>query len=98
MFSSRKRRMLVSTALVLAASTSLAVAESPGYYGYGKPATPAEIAGWDIDVRGDDGAGLPPGKGSVVQGSEVYADQCELCHGTFGDGVWRLAQHVRCIS
>ena len=35
-------------------------------------ATPAQIAGWDIDVRGDDGAGLPPGKGTVDQGAEVY--------------------------
>ncbi|MEA2943965.1 MAG: S-disulfanyl-L-cysteine oxidoreductase SoxD [Bradyrhizobium sp.] len=46
--------------LGLVASASIAVAESPGHYGYGKPASPAEIAGWDIDVRGDDGAGLPP--------------------------------------
>ena len=31
------------------------------------PATPAEIAGWDIDVR-PDGTGLPPGRGSVAAG------------------------------
>src|SRR4051794_10732788 len=28
-------------------------------FGFGKPASPNEIAGWDIDVRRD-GAGLPP--------------------------------------
>ena len=33
-----------------------------------KRPTPAQIAGWDIDARGDDGAGLPPGKGSVDEG------------------------------
>ena len=33
--------------------------------GIGRPATPEEIAGWDIDVR-PDGAGLPLGKGTVL--------------------------------
>ena len=47
-----------------------------------------QIAGWDIDVR-PDGSGLPPGKGSVKQGAEVYADQCAACHGTFGEGEGR---------
>jgi cytochrome c len=90
MFSFRERRMLISAAVVLAASTSAAVAESPGHYGYGKPATPAEIAGWDIDVRGDDGAGLPLGKGSVIDGAKVYANECAACHGTFGEGEGRF--------
>ncbi len=35
-------------------------------YHLGKKATPAEIAGWNIDVR-PDGAGLPDGQGSVSQ-------------------------------
>ncbi len=54
-----------------------------------RTATPAQIAGWDIDVRGDDGLGLPPGKGSVERGAEVFADQCAACHGTFGEGEGR---------
>lgn len=58
----------------------------PGYYGYGTPPTPAQIAGWDIDVRGDDGKGLPPGKGTVAHGGDVFAQQCAACHGTFGEG------------
>ena len=33
---------------------------APLQYGFGKPATAAEIAGWDIDVR-PDGTGLPQG-------------------------------------
>ena len=36
-----------------------------------------------------DGQGLPPGKGSVEQGAEVYVDQCASCHGTFGEGEGR---------
>ena len=66
MSSSRKRRMLISAAMVLAASSAFALAAGPGHYGYGKPASQAEIAGWDIDVRGDDGAGLPLGKESAA--------------------------------
>jgi cytochrome c len=62
--------------------------QKPGYYGYGTPATPAQIAGWDISVR-PDGAGLPPGSGTVSKGADVYADQCAACHGTFGEGEGR---------
>ena len=54
-------------------------------YGIGRPATPAEIAGWDIDVA-PDGAGLPPGRGGVLQGAQIYAEKCAACHGAHGEG------------
>ena len=54
-------------------------------YNFGRVPTPEEIAGWDIDVR-PDGAGLPPGQGSVKQGQEVYANACAACHGDKGEG------------
>jgi S-disulfanyl-L-cysteine oxidoreductase SoxD len=54
-------------------------------YGIGRVATPAEIAGWDIDVR-PDGKGLPPGHGSVAAGEKVYMEKCAACHGEFGEG------------
>ena len=44
-------------------------ARDAGYYGYGKEATPAQIAGWDIDVR-PDGVGLPSGSGSALVSRE----------------------------
>ena len=53
-------------------------------YKLGHKATPAEIAGWNIDVR-PDGAGLPDGHGSVAQGADVYDADCAACHGTFGE-------------
>lgn len=62
--------------------------ERVGYYGFGEPATPAMIAGWDIDVR-PDGQGLPPGSGSVADGESLYDAQCAACHGTFGEGAER---------
>ncbi len=84
----RRGRRLVVAALAAVWASVLAAAE-PGHYGYGKPATQEQIAGWDLDVRGDDGAGLPPGKGSVEQGAELFAQQCATCHGTFGEGEGR---------
>lgn len=56
--------------------------------GLGRLATPDEVAAWDIDIR-PDGAGLPPGRGDVETGEELFADQCAYCHGDFGEGVDR---------
>ncbi len=52
--------------------------------GIGRPATPAEIAAWDIDVR-PDFRGLPTGSGSVARGQDVWEAKCASCHGTFGE-------------
>jgi S-disulfanyl-L-cysteine oxidoreductase SoxD len=57
----------------------------------GRAATPAEIAGWDIDVR-PDGQGLPPGSGSVKAGEAVYMAKCAACHGEFGESAGRWPQ------
>jgi S-disulfanyl-L-cysteine oxidoreductase SoxD len=57
----------------------------------GRAATPAEIAGWDIDVR-PDGQGLPSGKGSVKDGEQVYVMRCAACHGEFGESAGRWPQ------
>ncbi len=53
--------------------------------GLGRPALPEEIKAWDIAVR-PDGKGLPPGKGTVKQGDELFQAQCASCHGEFGQG------------
>ena len=93
MFSSPKPRLLICGALMIAAA-GLARAAEPGHFGYGERPTPEQISGWDIDVRGEDGAGLPAGKGTVDRGSEVFADQCAACHGTFGEGEGRFPKLV----
>lgn len=54
------------------------------FEGIGRPATQAEVKAWDIDVR-PDFKGLPPGKGSVVQGEKIWEAQCAGCHGGFGE-------------
>ncbi len=65
-----------------------AIALPPAIPGIGRPATTAEIAGWDIAVRGD-GFNLPPGRGSAADGEELYIQHCASCHGDFGEGLER---------
>ncbi len=93
MYSSRRRYLLLAAGL-LATGCNSARAADTGYFGYGSVATAAQIAGWDIDARGEDGTGLPPGKGTVDRGAEVYAEQCAACHGTFGEGEGRFPKLV----
>ncbi len=53
--------------------------------GLGVPATPEQVAGWDISI-GPDGAGLPPGSGTAAAGKVVYDAKCLACHGADGAG------------
>jgi cytochrome c len=75
------RRLTVAIAATLAAG----VVRAGESYGIGQPATPQEIAGWDIDVS-PSGAGLPPGRGDVREGEAIFADKCAACHGAHGEG------------
>jgi mono/diheme cytochrome c family protein len=80
----RMRKFYIGMLTVVAlASAASAHAQSP--YGIGRPATPAEIAGWNIDIDRD-GHNLPPGSGSVSHGREVFDQQCAACHGAKGEG------------
>lgn len=86
MSSSRKARWAAAggaVSIVLATSVLAQTAEG-GRFGFGRVATPQEIAGWDIDVR-PDGHGVRKGKGDARRGQEVYDAQCASCHGTFGE-------------
>jgi len=69
-----------------------------GPFGFGRVATKNEITAWNRDVM-PDGTGLPKydvdehgqptsvvAKGTVGEGDELYANQCEMCHGDFGLG------------
>lgn len=91
---SRRARLYGLTLAMFAATLTAAGAAEKQPFGYGTPATPEQIAGWNIDARGDDGQGLPPGKGDVARGTDVYAEQCAACHGTFGEGEGRYPKLV----
>ena len=58
----------------------------PGYhgpFGLGSVPSEAEIKAKDIAV-GPDGEGLPPGRGTVAAGEQVYKAKCVACHGPTG--------------
>ena len=74
-------RLIAAAALTLLSGAALAQSALPGI---GRPATPKEIAAWDIDVR-PDFKGLPKGSGSVAQGQDVWEGKCAHCHGVFGE-------------
>jgi cytochrome c len=75
--------LLAAPAQAAPASSGTAVAE--GRWGQiGRPATPAEVKAWDIDVR-PDFKGLPKGSGSVARGQDIWEAKCASCHGVFGE-------------
>jgi S-disulfanyl-L-cysteine oxidoreductase SoxD len=78
--STRNKRLSIIPALSLLAAA--AHAEGPDL---GRPASPHDIAAWDISI-GPDGSGLPPGSGNPQQGERVYAAKCLGCHGEKGSG------------
>ena len=79
------RDRIGSLALAIAAMVVSGAVYAAERYDFGRPATPAEIAGWDIDAS-PDGAGLPPGHGDVRQGEAIFAAKCAACHGAHGEG------------
>lgn len=74
--------MLAASLLVVTAFGAASAADAPHL---GEPADPARITAWSIDVS-PDGAGLPPGRGSVEEGAKIFATKCEGCHGAAGAG------------
>jgi cytochrome c len=71
-------------AMLVGLAALAAQAGESRFAGIGRPATPSELAAWDIDVR-PDFAGLPKGSGSVAQGQAVWDAKCASCHGVFGE-------------
>src|SRR3979411_2549264 len=80
-----RMREFYIAAFALLALAGTARAQAQGAYGIGRTATPAEIAGWNIDIDRD-GNNLPAGSGSVSHGHEVFDQQCAACTGAKGEG------------
>jgi cytochrome c len=79
------REFFIAAFTVLALMGTTRAQAQEGAYGIGRAATPAEIAGWNIDIDRE-GHNLPAGSGSVSRGHEVFDQQCAACHGAKGEG------------
>ena len=80
--SMRKFLRAAAPAALFALASPAFAQQSPNL---GKPISAEDLAAWDISV-GPDGAGLPPGSGTVKQGEAVFMAKCQACHGEKGAG------------
>ena len=53
--------------------------------GLGKAADPAVVRMMDLTIL-PDGKDLPPGRGTVAEGKQIYEIKCLACHGVGGQG------------
>jgi cytochrome c len=70
----------------LGQSTRHPVQPLPDRPRFGQPVSEANLAAVNIDVRTPDGLGLPPGRGTVAAGKQVYDTKCTACHGAEAKG------------
>ena len=71
----------VLTLALLMSATAMAQSQT---YGVGRSPTAEEIRAWDISI-GPHGEELPPGKGTVREGAQLYRTKgCASCHGASG--------------
>jgi len=78
----RKSLLKAASLLVL---TSLAAFGQRTYSSLGSPLSQEEIKSFDMIV-GPEGKELPPGKGTVKEGADIYSKKCVACHGPNGKG------------
>jgi len=80
-------RRLLSTALLIAALLGGCAqpAPSPAAPQRGHAVSQAEAQRWDRNVF-PDGSGLPPGRGTAVEGAPLFQAKCARCHGPGGRG------------
>jgi len=75
-----------ATGIPLGATGPHAVQPLPDKPRFGQPVSEADVGAWNIDIRAPDGAGLPPGRGTVAQGKKIYEAKCTACHGVDAKG------------
>ncbi len=83
---SKSLNLLMGAAAGALVLTSAIAAQAEGKLGLGRVALEDEIAAWNVDVS-PDGTGLPEGEGSVLDGEEIFSENCASCHGEFAEGV-----------
>jgi cytochrome c len=79
---------LLSSLLLVACTTSTGNTNPKNTSGaaFGKPISEQALVLWNIDIRTQDGQGLPPGSGNAVVGEKIYNEKCSSCHGADAKG------------
>lgn len=81
---------LFAPLIILSACTSVsksaALPSAPHGVAFGRAVSEQYLMAWNIDIRTQDGTGLPPGQGTAVQGKAIYDAQCVACHGVDAKG------------
>ena len=85
-FSARQLTWLLPLFLLTSCTSAPRAPDSALPEQHGRAVTEADLAAWNIDIRTQDGAGLPPGRGNAVQGKVVYNGKCIACHGADAKG------------
>ena len=89
---SAKRLALILPLLLLGSCTTVStgisnsISSNTSGAAFGRPVSESELVAWNIDIRTQDGAGLPAGKGDAVRGKVVYEQKCVACHGPDAKG------------
>ena len=78
-----RRTRLLAAAIVLSGSATV-LAQGPTYR-LGTTPSAEELKARDTAVL-PDGRGLPPGRGTAIEGATVYEQKCAACHGPKGTG------------
>ena len=73
----------MTRAILIGLLAACGVVQGAERFGFGAPASAADIARWDIDIK-PDGTGLPAGRGAVAEGANLYGTLCVSCHGENG--------------
>jgi S-disulfanyl-L-cysteine oxidoreductase SoxD len=84
------KKIIIITAgltLLVACSTSQNTApKNTSGAAFGKPIAEQDLQAWNIDIRTQDGLGLPAGQGNAVAGEKIYNAKCASCHGPDAKG------------
>lgn len=77
---------MLSSCMTVSIDTSTSASTNKSAAAFGRPISERELAAWNIDIRTQDGVGLPVGQGDAVQGKAIYVEKCLSCHGPDAKG------------
>jgi len=84
-----KKIIIIAAGLTLLAACSTSQNTAPkntSGAAFGKPISEKDLQAWNIDIRTQDGQGLPAGQGNAVAGETIYNAKCASCHGPDAKG------------